>query len=106
MPKEISNIYNEIIYLYQKGEVSEVNIVYTDFISPVKQEVKSLKVLPIGETSNSKRLYIIEPNEEEVLKSSIEIYLKSQLRRCMLSAKASEQSSRMTAMDGANRKCK
>lgn len=99
--KEISNIYNEVIYLYQKGEVSEVNIVYTEFISPVKQEVKGLKVLPIGDASNSNRRYIIEPNEEEVFKSSIDMYLKSQLRRCMLSAKASEQSSRMTAMDGA-----
>ena len=28
-------------------------------------------------------------------------YLKSQLQNCMLHAKASEQSSRMTAMDGA-----
>lgn len=99
--KEISNIYNEVIYLYQKGEVSELNIVYTEFISPVKQEVKGLKVLPIGDASNSNRRYIIEPNEEEVFKSSIDMYLKSQLRRCMLSAKASEQSSRMTAMDGA-----
>ena len=29
------------------------------------------------------------------------MYLKSQLKTCMLSAKASEHSARMTAMDGA-----
>ena len=29
------------------------------------------------------------------------LYLKSQLKTCMLSAKASEHSARMTAMDGA-----
>lgn len=99
--KEVNKIYNDVIYLYLKGEVSEVNIVYTEFISPVKQEVKSLKILPIEGNSNSNGQYIIEPNEDEVLKSAMDMYLKSQLRSCMLSAKASEQSSRMTAMDGA-----
>ncbi len=99
--KDVNKICNDVIYLYNKGELSEVNIIYTEFISPVKQDVKSLRVLPIGDTSKPKRQYIIEPNEEEVFKRSIEMYLKSQLRNCMLSAKASEQSSRMTAMDGA-----
>lgn len=99
--KEVNKIYNDVIYLYLKGEVSEVNIVYTEFISPVKQAVKSLKLLPIENSGNSKGEYIIEPNEDEVLKAAMDMYLKSQLRSCMLSAKASEQSSRMTAMDGA-----
>ena len=45
--KDINRIYNDAIYLYEKGDVSEVNIVYTEFISPVKQEVKSVKILPI-----------------------------------------------------------
>lgn len=99
--KEVNKIYNDAIYLYLKGEVSEVNIVYTEFISPVKQEVKSLRILPIDSSSDSKIQYIIEPNEEEVLKNTIDMYLKSQLKSCMLSAKASEQSSRMTAMNGA-----
>lgn len=99
--KEVNKIYNDAIYLYLKGEVSEVNIVYTEFVSPVKQEVKSLRILPIEDSSNSKGQYIIEPNEEEVLKSTMDMYLKSQLKNCMLSAKASEQSSRMTAMNGA-----
>lgn len=99
--KDINKIYNEAIYLFEKGEVSEVNIVYTEFLSPVKQEVKSYKILPIERKENSIGQYIIEPNIEEVFKNSLDMYLKSQLRNCMLHAKASEQSSRMTAMDGA-----
>lgn len=99
--KDVNKIYNDVIYLYEKGEVSEVNIVYTEFISPVKQEVKSLKLLPIERVENSTEQYIIEPNEEAVLKAAMDMYLKSQLKTCMLSAKASEQSARMTAMDGA-----
>ena len=49
--KDVNKIYNDAIYLYEKGEVSEVNIVYTEFISPVKQEVKSVKILPIENES-------------------------------------------------------
>ncbi len=99
--KDVNKIYNDAIYLYEKGEVSEVNIVYTEFISPVKQEVKSVKILPIEEKSGQAGQYIIEPNEESVFKNAIDMYLKSQLKTCMISAKASEHSARMTAMDGA-----
>lgn len=99
--KDINRIYNDAIYLYVKGDVSEVNIVYTEFISPVKQEVKSVKILPIEKKASREGQYIIEPNEEAVFKNAIDMYLKSQLKTCMLSAKASEHSARMTAMDGA-----
>ncbi len=99
--KDVNKIYNDAIYLYEKGEVSEVNIVYTEFISPVKQEVKSVKILPIEEKSGQAGQYIIEPNEESVFKNAIDMYLKSQLKTRMISAKASEHSARMTAMDGA-----
>ena len=98
---EINKIYNEAIYLYKQGEVSEVNIVYTKFISPMKQEPILIKMLPFEVNSSKKEDYLIEPDFEEVLNNSIDTYLKSQLQNCMLHSKASEQSSRMTAMDGA-----
>lgn len=98
---EINKIYNEAIYLYKQGEVSEVNIVYTKFISPMKQEPILIKMLPFEVNSSKKEDYLIEPDFKEVLNNSIDTYLKSQLQNCMLHAKASEQSSRMTAMDGA-----
>ena len=98
---EINKIYNEAIYLYKQGEVSEVNIVYTKFISPMKQEPILIKMLPFEVNSSKKEDYLIEPDFEEVLNNSIDTYLKSQLQNCMLHAKASEQGARMTAMDGA-----
>ena len=99
--KDVNKIYNDAIYLYEKGDVSEVNIVYTEFISPVNREVKSVKILLIEKKASREGQYIIEPNEEAVFKNAIDMYLKSQLKTCMLSAKASEHSARMTAMDGA-----
>lgn len=99
--KEVNKIYNNAVYLYEKGEVSEVNIVYTEFITPAKQETKCIKLLPLNTESSSNSEYIIEPNEQEVLKNAVNMYLKSKLKACMFSAKASEQSARMNAMDGA-----
>lgn len=98
---EINKIYNEAIYLYKQGEVSEVNIVYTKFVSPIKQEPVVLKMLPFELASYKNEEFLIEPEFEEVLNNSIDTYLKSQLQNCMLHAKASEMASRMTAMDGA-----
>ena len=72
--KDINKIYNDAIYLYEKGEVSEVNIVYTKFISPVKQEVLIEKILPIKKDRNLGTEYIIEPSVEEVLKNSMDMY--------------------------------
>ena len=67
----------------------------------MKQEPILIKMLPFEVNSSKKEDYLIEPDFEEVLNNSIDTYLKSQLQNCMLHAKASEQSSRMTAMDGA-----
>ena len=58
--KEVNKIYNDAIYLYEKGDVSEVNIVYTEFISPVKQEVKSIRVLPLEKNTDLNLEFIIE----------------------------------------------
>ena len=99
--KEVNKIYNDAIYLYKKGEVSEVNIVYTEFISPVKQEVKSIKLIPLEKKFGQSGKYIIEPNEETVFDNAMDMYIKSQIKTCMLSAKASEHSARMMAMDAA-----
>ena len=38
----------EAMELYKKGEVDEVYIAYTEFISPLTQEAKLLKVLPLA----------------------------------------------------------
>ena len=99
--KEVKVICNKALSLYKSEKVSEVYIVYTEFISPVKQVVKGELLLPIKKLEGVSSECIIEPDYETVLNNSLEIYLKGKLRSLMLSSKCSEQSSRMTAMDGA-----
>ncbi|WP_244833688.1 ATP synthase F1 subunit gamma [Clostridium sp. BJN0001] len=102
--KEMKVVFTDALNMYKDEEVSEINLVYTEFISPVKQEPKTLKILPISLDDDDKEYnenIIIEPNLEEAVSVSLELYLKGKMRDALLSAKCSEQSSRMTAMDGA-----
>ncbi|MEG1287316.1 MAG: ATP synthase F1 subunit gamma [Clostridium sp.] len=99
--REIKAIYQDALYMFKKGDICEVNIVYTEFISPMKQEVKVDKLLPIQRIKGNNGGFLIEPSIDEVLNASLDVYFKSRLRRAMLHSKASEQSYRMTAMNGA-----
>ncbi|MBD7912653.1 MULTISPECIES: ATP synthase F1 subunit gamma [Clostridium] len=99
--KEVKVICEKALSLYNSKEVSEVHIVYTEFQSSVKQEVKDELLLPVKKLEGTSVDQIVEPDYETVLTDSLEVYLKGKLRRLMLSSKCSEQSSRMTAMDGA-----
>lgn len=99
--REIKAIYQDALYMFKKGDICEVNIVYTAFISPMKQEVKVDKLLPVQRVKGNNGGFLIEPSIDEVLNASLDVYFKSRLRRAMLHSKASEQSYRMTAMNGA-----
>ncbi|MCY6369816.1 ATP synthase F1 subunit gamma [Clostridium ganghwense] len=106
--KEARIIVNKALALYKKGEVGEINIVYTEFISSVKQEVKVRKILPFEYTpvtfEKSHKDYIeYEPESREILKNISNIYLNQTVLNFMLNSKTSEQGARMAAMDGATK---
>lgn len=99
--KDVKNIYQKALKLFLDEEVSEVNVIYTNFESPVKQTVSIEKLLPISEAPLDNKETIVKPNIEVVFKSSIDGYLKGKLRMLMLSSRCSEESARMNSMDGA-----
>ena len=99
--KEVKQIYENALSLFKNKEVAEVNVVYTDFVSPVKQVVKIETILPVQRGEGASGNQYVEPDIDRVIKESLDIYLKGKLRNLMLSAKCSEQSLRMTAMDNA-----
>ncbi|AQS03053.1 ATP synthase F1 subunit gamma [Clostridium beijerinckii] len=100
---EAKEIFDKALEMYLNGDVSEVNIVYSDFISSVKQETKSIKILPISKSEGTTGSFLIEPDLDIVLEDALNIYLKGKIRSILLSSKCSEQSTRMTAMDGATK---
>ena len=99
--KEVRAIYDDALFMFNNGEVGEVNLVFTEFKSAIKQEVKVEKLFPLEIKREKTEQFLIEPSLEEVLNSSLDIYFKCKIRRAMLHSKVSEQSARMTAMDGA-----
>ena len=100
-----SNEVNELRYiideLYTSGEVTEVNIVFTFFKSPIKQIPKVVKLLPIEKKYDREDKYITEPNIDTVFKNAMNLYMESKLMECLLQSRISEESSRKIAMNSA-----
>ena len=101
--KEVRAVYQRARHLYVTGQVSEINVVYTEFISPMKQKVTVDKILPLERKGVVAKEAVIEPNIEYVLDVALERYIRSKLRRDLLHSKVSEQSARRDAMDSATR---
>ncbi|GFZ31252.1 ATP synthase gamma chain [Clostridium zeae] len=104
--KEAKTVVEHALRLYKDSEVGEVNVVYTHFYSPVRQLVTVDKLLPIdrNEDKNAKRNdFLIEPNSSSIVENTFDIYFRGKLLNSLLHSKASEQNSRMQAMDGATK---
>ena len=103
--------------LFLKGEVDQVDILYTNFISTLNQRPDSYALLPIREVrgvegalkgesrdvelQKSGLEFQFEPDAEHVLGKLLPHYLNFQVYQILLEAKASEHSSRMVAMKNA-----
>lgn len=86
-------------------ELGEVYIIYTRYISMVKQVVEVRRLMPIevvddeGEAeAEALPLYEFEPSVDEALASLLPLYLRSRVFNHLLHAAASELASRQQAM--------
>ncbi|BAH08305.1 ATP synthase F1 subunit gamma [Clostridium kluyveri] len=103
--KETEDVVYKALELYRNGEIGEINIVFTKFISTIKQNVIVEKLLPLEVKKVEKRNFIVkfEPSADEMIEDIVELHLRQKLLNCIINSKVSEQSSRMTAMDGATK---
>lgn len=100
--KEARIIAQSIVELYSTKKVGEVFLVYSEFYSPVKQQVLINKILPFTkENKNDNRYIEFDPSIAQVMDEVLENYLKAAVLNCFYNSKASENGSRMTAMNGA-----
>lgn len=93
-----------IIDAYSEGEVDEVYLAYTKYVSTVTQEPVLEKLLPVtpAELTGSERVgYIYEPDSPTVLESLLPRFVEMEVYHSLLESIASEQSSRMVAMRNA-----
>jgi F-type H+-transporting ATPase subunit gamma len=104
--------------LFLKNETDAVDILYTNFISTLVQQPKTIPFLPVGKIkavtaginapeqelqSAGARTdtFEFEPDEKTVLGDLLPHSLNFQMHQILLEAKASEQSARMVAMKNA-----
>ena len=103
-----SSIRDKILELFLNDSMDECHLIYTEFKSAISQTVQSLKLLPLNaletkDNNNSNKSYDFEPSEEEILNEIIPKNIAIQIHTALLENLASEQGSRMTAMDNATR---
>ncbi|WP_028574099.1 F0F1 ATP synthase subunit gamma [Desulfonatronovibrio hydrogenovorans] len=99
-----------VIDKYLEGELDEVQIVFGQFESMVKQLPIASQVLPVEQEQTEAQPggsgeYIFEPSIEGLLTELLPRYVKVQMYRGMLDTSASEHAARMTAMDNATKNC-
>ena len=103
-----SSIRDKILELFLNDSMDECYLIYTEFKSAISQTVQSLKLLPLSaletnDKNSSNKSYDFEPSEEEILNEIIPKNIAIQIHTALLENLASEQGSRMTAMDNATR---
>ena len=90
------------------GGVDEIHIVFTEFVSLVKQNPHVVRLLPLEvveeEAATAEEvlpLYEYEPDAEEVLDALLPKYIESRIFNAMLQSAASELANRQRAMKSA-----
>ena len=92
---------------FTKHSVDAVDIIYTNYHSPVNQTVDVWKLLPAGQSSNLENesaddnVYIFEPNKDEVFNALVKRTIEVQVAQTLFDSIASEHSTRMLAMKNA-----
>ena len=96
-----------ILELYNAGEFDVCRIIYNHFKSPIVQVVTQQQLIPLplpaADAVKSDSAYEYEPDEETILEDLLPRNLAVQVFKALLENAASEQGSRMTAMDNATR---
>ncbi len=103
------NITSDLLELFDNGIMDEVYVVYTKYISVVKQEPRVLKLLPmsvsnlidIGEETQYNAELFYHPSPREVFDVLVPQYIIGLVYGCLVQSYASEQCARMTAMESA-----
>jgi len=96
-----------IIEKFEKGEFDVCTIFYNQFKNVITQIPQEQQIIPLksNETEGSSREdnYEFEPEEDEILSILLPKNISTQIFKAMLENSASEQGSRMSAMDNATR---
>lgn len=92
---------------FLKGSVKNVKIVYTKFVSTMRQEATIDTLLPLRQETVEQHetpgddFTLFEPSAKAIINSLMDMYLETVIYQYLIEAYASEQSARMVAMKNA-----
>ena len=100
-----------LIDRYLAGEIDEVYMLFSRFVSIVKQEPTLVKLMPIEPPRQEEHVetmaeYLYEPGAEELLIELLPKHISVQLFNAFLQNEVSENAARMAAMDNATNNCR
>ena len=106
--KEAEIISKEIIDLFNKNEFDRCTLFFNNFKNVITQVPQAQQIIPaeqgIPDSKDKDNLsYEFEPDEDEILEDLLPKNISTQVFKAFLENAASEQGSRMTAMDNATR---
>lgn len=124
---EARKIADQSRELYESGEVDEIYLVYTQFVSMISQKTTMERLLPMspkeveenvaklageeeeenesllgGDKSALTEVTLFEPNQEQFFELFVPLYVESMVYGGIVEAFASEQAARRTAMENAS----
>ena len=104
---EAEIIGNEIIKMFNDEEFDKCILFYNNFKNVITQIPQAQQIIPTEkkplETENNLQNYEFEPEQDEILEDLLPKNISTQVFKAFLENAASEQGSRMTAMDNATR---
>jgi F-type H+-transporting ATPase subunit gamma len=105
---EAEIIGNEIIKLFNENQFDKCILFYNNFKNVITQIPQAQQIIPaeqktVKETGDNLLSYEFEPEEDEILEDLLPKNISTQVFKAFLENAASEQGSRMTAMDNATR---
>jgi len=96
-----------IINKFEASEFDICTIFYNQFKNVITQIPKAQQIVPLNSDDSKddffKESYEFEPDEDEILSNLLPKNISTQIFKAMLENSASEQGSRMSAMDNATR---
>ena len=104
---EANEVGKIILDLFDKNEFDKCTIFFNNFKNVMTQIPEAQQIIPTKIEKDSKKdeeiFYEFEPDEDEILEDLLPKNISTQIFKAFLENSASEQGSRMTAMDSATR---
>ena len=106
--QEAEEVGKIILDLFHKNEFDKCVLFYNNFKNVITQIPQAQQIIPAKKEKSSSEstindFYEFEPEEDEILENLLPKNISTQIFKAFLENAASEQGSRMTAMDNATR---